>query len=69
MSTDDITPIDDLADAEIIKALKRHRGKRDEAAKALGISRTTLWRRIEALKNLLTFQDETTESGSDVVDK
>jgi len=32
---------------EIIRALKQHRWNKNEAAKALGISRTTLWRRMK----------------------
>lgn len=32
---------------EIIRALKQHRWNKNDAAKALGISRTTLWRRMK----------------------
>jgi transcriptional regulator of acetoin/glycerol metabolism len=31
---------------ELREALEAHRWRRDEAARALGISRTTLWRRM-----------------------
>lgn len=33
----------------ILEALEAHRWRREEAAQALGISRTTLWRRMREL--------------------
>jgi PAS domain S-box-containing protein len=36
-------------DNDILRALKQHRWNKQEAAKALGISRTTLWRRMKEL--------------------
>jgi len=37
------------SDADITRALQDHQGDRQAAADALGISRTTLWRRLRAL--------------------
>jgi len=36
--------------ALIVRALERHKGNRQRAAKALNISPVTLWRRMKALK-------------------
>ncbi len=38
-----------LTDAELLQALEQHPGNRDQIAESLGISRTTLWRRLAAL--------------------
>jgi transcriptional activator for dhaKLM operon len=40
---------DQLGDRErqlVLQAVNQHRGRLDQAAKDLGISRTTLWRRM-----------------------
>jgi propionate catabolism operon transcriptional regulator len=41
---------DQPGDADIVRALQAHPGDRQAAALALGISRTTLWRRMKALQ-------------------
>ncbi len=44
---DEILPLDELERRMIIKALKKFNGRRREAAKALGISERTLYRKIK----------------------
>jgi transcriptional regulator of acetoin/glycerol metabolism len=41
--------VDEMHRAEILEALRIHRGKKEAAAKALGISRPTLDRRMRKL--------------------
>jgi transcriptional regulator of acetoin/glycerol metabolism len=40
--------------ATLVSALRHHRGNRSEAAASLGISRTTLWRRLRQLNSTPT---------------
>ena len=44
------TVADDTRLEEIVRALKAHRWNRQAAADSLGISRTTLWRKIQKLQ-------------------
>jgi transcriptional regulator with PAS, ATPase and Fis domain len=43
-------PVEDLEAARIRSVLDAHKWKREEAARALGISRATLWRRMRELR-------------------
>ncbi len=44
------TQLDDLEQGAILRAIDAHRGNLSRAARALGISRTTLWRRLKAYR-------------------
>lgn len=46
-----VDPVIEHDDASIRAALQRARGNRQAAASLLGISRTTLWRRLREMPN------------------
>ncbi len=48
-------------EAELITLSNRYRGNRGQMAKAMGISKTTLWRKLRKY-NLITSEDETEDS-------
>ncbi len=43
-------PLAELENDAILAALREHEGNRSRAADALGISRTTLWRKLRELQ-------------------
>ena len=45
--TDTFTPLEDAEASAIRASLERHRGNRTRAARELGISRNTLWRKMK----------------------
>lgn len=55
--TDDLSKLDRLEREEILRLMERHQGKLSQVAKELGISRTTVWRRLRQYNQGLESED------------